>query len=585
MNISDNSPFDVEALKNLVEAENVYNSREVQLHTLLKQKSRLNCVKDGASNTTFLHANLKVRKTKNLISEIEMRDGNVINNQKDIADELVSHFEKKFEFQDVLIEESLLKNIPEVISSEDQTMLDKIPEEEEIKDTIFSIDPDSSPGSDGFSGIFYRACWQIIKENVVQAIQFCWSRKFIPKGLNSKFLVLLPKVEGAKSPNQFRPIGLSNVSFKIFTKLITNRMSGLMAKIISSQQAAYVKGRCIQEQILLASKMVNEMKKKRRCGNVGLKLDISQAYDSSAKIFVMLNGGPSGFSSVDYSNGNKGGIHPTHLMLADDVFIFLNGAKKSVTNLLKLLDDYQKSSGQVINKLKSKYFIDGTSDLRKNYLQNIIQMKVSVFPDKYLGVILVTGKVKSSTIWPMMEIMQRKLATWKGKLLSFQERLVLIKSVLCSIPVYNMAIYKWPSSVIKACEKIIRNFLWYGDSETRKYKVLYWRKVCTPYSEGGLGIQRIEVINKAFLMKMLCKIVNSQEDWALFFKSKYKDKHNQWCNNWKMSSVWNGLKWAWQSLQEYLKWSVGNGKTISLWFDVLARRFPTEKCYGEISIL
>ncbi|XP_026383729.1 uncharacterized protein LOC113279242 [Papaver somniferum] len=193
---------------------------------------------------------------------------------------------------------------------------------------------------------------------------------------------------------------------------------------------------------------------------------------------------------------------------------------------------------------------------------------MSVFPDKYLGVILVAGRVKTSTVWPMVEMMQRKLATWKGKLLSFQERLVLIKAVLCSIQVYNMAIYKWPSSVIKACEKIIRNFLWSGDSEIRKYKVMSWRKVCTPYSEGGLGIQRLEVINKAFLMKMMWKIENSQEDWALFFKAKYKDKNNQWSNQWKMSSVWSGLKWAWKSLQEDLIWSVGDRKSISLWFDV-----------------
>ncbi|XP_026383730.1 uncharacterized protein LOC113279243 [Papaver somniferum] len=398
MNISDNCPYDVEALKNLVEAEYVYNSREVHLQTLLKQKSRLNWIKDGAANTAFLHANLKVRKTRNLISELEFGDGNVITNQSEIADALVKYYKEKFEFQDVSIEESLIKSIPEVITSEDQQMLEKIPEEEEIKETIFSIHPDSSPGPDGFSGCFYRACWHIIKEDVVQAVQFCWSRKFIPKGLNSNFLVLLPKVEGAKAPNQFRPIGLSN-------------------------QAAYVKGRCIQEQIILASEMVNEMKKKRRCGNVGLELDISQAYDSvswkflfkvlqkfgfsqnwcewihvlfkSARIYVMLNDGPKGFFSVgrglrqgdslspilfiimeEILSRNitkmvncgqiipmvtRGGIHPTHLMFADDVFIFMNGGKKFITNILKLLEDYQRSSGQVINKLKSKLFIDGTS--------------------------------------------------------------------------------------------------------------------------------------------------------------------------------------------------------------------------------
>ncbi|XP_026459385.1 uncharacterized protein LOC113360050 [Papaver somniferum] len=148
-------------------------------------------------------------------------------------------------------------------------MLDSVPSEEEIKNTVFNMDPESSLGPDGFSGCFYRACWQIIHEDVVQAIQYCWKRRFIPKGLNSSFLVLLPKVQGAKTPNKFRPICLSNLSFKIITKIMTVRMSTLMEKLVAPQQAAYIKGRCIQEQVLLASEMVNEMKKKRRGGNIG----------------------------------------------------------------------------------------------------------------------------------------------------------------------------------------------------------------------------------------------------------------------------------------------------------------------------
>ncbi|XP_026429974.1 uncharacterized protein LOC113326464 [Papaver somniferum] len=168
----------------------------------------------------------------------------------------------------------------------------------------------------------------------------------------------------------------------------------------------------------------------------------------------------------------------------------------------------------------------------------MIQMEVSTLPDKYLGVILKSGKVKIATVWPMVELMQNKLATWKGKLLSFNDRLVLIKSVLCSVPIYSMSIYKWPKSLIKICERIIRNFFWSGDSETRKHKILSWKKVCSPYNEGGLGIQRLEVINKALLMKILWRKINSKAEGALFIKAKFQDKHNQWKNNWQLSSIW-----------------------------------------------
>ncbi|XP_026435164.1 uncharacterized protein LOC113332878 [Papaver somniferum] len=437
-------------------------------------------------------------------------------------------------------------------------MLDAIPSVEEIKQILFEMDPDISPGPDGFSGSFYRAYWMIIQDDVVNAVQFCWKRKFIPKGLNSNFPVLLPKVEGARSPQQYRPIGLSNVSFKIFTKIIASRMSGLMHKLVSPHQAAYIKGRKIQDQIILASKMVNEiwrflfqvLKKYRFpdtwCKWLGIVFE-------SARISVMINGGPNGFFPVgrglrqgdplspllfvlmeDVLSRNitklvmegkinpmviRNGIHPSHMFFADDVFIFCNGAKKSIQNLMKILEAYQDSSGQVINKNKSKLFVDGTTAARVIQIKEMMQMEVSKLPDKYLGVILHAGRVKIATVWPMMEMMQNK------------------------------------------------NFLWSGDGDIKKFKTLSWKKVCSPYSEGGLGLQRLEILNKSLLMKILWRIINSEAEWALFIKAKFQDKQQQWKCNWQLSSIWPGLKGAWNHLKENIRWCLGNGQKNSLWYD------------------
>ncbi|XP_026411207.1 uncharacterized protein LOC113306493 [Papaver somniferum] len=232
MKLSDNDPFDSAALDNLIQAQNEHASREVNFNTLMRQKSRAKWVKDGASK------------------------------------------------QSVNIKEELLEVVPQMINEEDQRRLDAIPSAEEIKKTVFDMDPESSPGPNGFSGIFYRSCWEIIQDDLIAAIQFCWRRRFIPKDMNSSFLVLLPKTQGARTANQFRPIGLINIVFKMFTKIITTRMSILMMKLISPQESTYIKGRSIQEQALLASELVREIKVKRIGGNVGLKLDISQAYDS-----------------------------------------------------------------------------------------------------------------------------------------------------------------------------------------------------------------------------------------------------------------------------------------------------------------
>ncbi|XP_026378045.1 uncharacterized protein LOC113272424 [Papaver somniferum] len=423
MQHSDNNPFDEEALHNLVTAQNEHATREVQANTLLRQKSRDKWVQEGATNTHYFHTKMKIRQATNLITEIEDAQGNIITDHALIADLLVHHFQQKFKFQEVHIADKLLDVIPSSVTTSDQALLDAVPSSAEIKSIIFAMDPESAAGPDSFSGIYYRTCWEIICNDLV--IQFCWERKFIPKGLNSNFLVLLPKCQGAKKANQFRPIGLSNVLFKIFTKIITTRMNNLMVKLISPQQAAYIKGRSIHEQVLLASEMVNEMKRKRRGGNVAFKLDISQAYDSRFKagdplspiLFMLMEDVLSRNISHLVEQGKifpmvvKTGVHPTHLFFADDVFIFCNGAKKSLNNLFTLLDEYQAIS----------------------------------------GVILAPGRVTSAMVWPVVEMIQHKLAKWK--------------------------VYKWPSSVIKICEKLIRNFLWSGDSDVRKYKTFSWKKM------------------------------------------------------------------------------------------------------------
>ncbi|XP_026417309.1 uncharacterized protein LOC113312788 [Papaver somniferum] len=332
------------------------------------------------------------------------------------------------------------------------------------------------------------------------------------------------------------------------------------------------------------------------CGFFSVGRGLRQGDPLSPILFVLMEDALSRYLSASVQEKKiapmviRNGIRLTHLFFADDVFIFLNGAKKSIENLTQLLDTYQSFSGQLINRGKSKCFIDGTSSQRKMQIKEWLKMEVSEFPDKYLGVILAPGRVKSSTVWPIVEMLQKKLAGWKGRMLSFQDRLVLIKSVLNSMPIYNMVVYKWPASIIKICEKIIRNFLWSGEGDTRKYNILAWKRVCTPYSEGGLGIHRLEVINKSLLMKMMWRIMKSNDDRALFFKAKYMNKNGVWRDNWQLSSVWPGLRWAWGYLKDDLKWCIGDGHQISAWFDtwiviqnaISSLNLPDTGCQDEL---
>ncbi|XP_026400218.1 uncharacterized protein LOC113296095 [Papaver somniferum] len=240
--LSDADPQNIKLLNDYVTARGVRDIAAQNYHTMLRQ-------------------------TRNAIAGLEDASGTLITNQNEIASNLISYFSDKFKEQPVEISDTILNVTPQVINDDDNALLDCIPSGEEIKNAVFELNQDGSPGPDGFTGIFYRFAWDIIQEDLVEALRYCWKFQVIPPGVNSNFLVLLPKIKGAKRADQFRPIGLSNFFFKILTKIITVRMSTLLHKLVSPQQCAFVKGRNIHEQVLLASELVNKMKTKKRRGD------------------------------------------------------------------------------------------------------------------------------------------------------------------------------------------------------------------------------------------------------------------------------------------------------------------------------
>jgi hypothetical protein len=83
------------------------------------------------------------------------------------------------------------------------------------------------------------------------------------------------------------------------------------------------------------------------------------------------------------------------------------------------------------------------------YARNLCY-KVGSFPFKYLGVPLHYEKLRREDIQPIVDKILNRIASWKGRLLSYGARLTLLKACLASIPVYLMSIIKFPKWAIKA---------------------------------------------------------------------------------------------------------------------------------------
>jgi hypothetical protein len=183
------------------------------------------------------------------------------------------------------------------------------------------------------------------------------------KEVNSAIITLVPKVPNPFSIIEFRPIACCNVLYKCITKILANRLRSCLSDLISFNQTAFVKGRIISENILLAQELVKGYHKNKGKARCAIKVDLKKAYDSVEWNFILMCllavGCPARFvnsvrecittlrlsialngSLVGYFKGGKGlrqgdPLSPYLFVLAMEVFTKLMSAKVRESQLFQ----------------------------------------------------------------------------------------------------------------------------------------------------------------------------------------------------------------------------------------------------------
>ena len=126
--------------------------------------------------------------------------------------------------------------------------------------------------------LFYQHFWPTVGNVVTKTVFNFLNFGAISHNFNETQIVLIPKVNRLQRVIEYRPISLCNMVYKMAAKTLANKLKKILPAIISHTQSAFVNGRLITDNILVAFETMHHIsqRKTRQKGEMALKLDMSK---------------------------------------------------------------------------------------------------------------------------------------------------------------------------------------------------------------------------------------------------------------------------------------------------------------------
>ena len=220
-------------MKKLEKEINVLLDKEAQMWG---QRAKVQLLKDGDRNTMFFHSKASQRRRKNYIKGLYDNDGQWCTNPSRVEGIVLEFYQALFTSQNSENFDEILAQIPRVVTNEMNNDLMVEFQKEEVETALKQMAPLKSPGLDGMPPIFYQHYWSLVGNDVVDDILYFLNSGNLPPSLCHSFITLIPKVHSPKYISQYRPISLSNVLYRIFSKVLANRLKKILPHLMSEHK-------------------------------------------------------------------------------------------------------------------------------------------------------------------------------------------------------------------------------------------------------------------------------------------------------------------------------------------------------------
>lgn len=398
---------------------NDYDQVLFQEELLWFQKARSKWLHFGDRNTRFFHGVTTIRRRKNNFDMLQDSSGNWIG-ESDQLEVMVTNY-----FHNLFTEDSVRQPLPlngcfPGISEEQLRELSKRVTRGDIFNVVKHMSPFKAPGKDGLHAGFFQSQWNIVGDSFCNLVLEIFNNPEKVKDINETLITLIPKVDPVVCIKNFRPISLCNVSYKVITKILAQRLRMLMGTLVNPCQSSFIPHRQSCDNIIMAQEIFHSIRNKRgKKGWMAIKLDLEKAYDrlnwmfiretlediglptdfinlvwhciSSVRMKMLWNGealeefspsrgirqgdpiSPYIFIlcieklfhlisiAVDQSlwrpiQLSRGGPKISQLAFADDVLFFAEAGMEQILLMKKILDLFCRSSGQKVSEEKTRIF-------------------------------------------------------------------------------------------------------------------------------------------------------------------------------------------------------------------------------------
>ena len=501
-----------------------------------------------------------------IVKEIKDHKGEIVTDLKVIPDVFREFYENLYAYEDTdNATQDIYLKYTRKLSDVQREAIDQPVTLYELKHALKGMREEGSPGPNGLTVKFYKYFFDDLSPFLLKFVCSCFNKGYVTEYFKTSFTVLLPKDSGSPlEVKNYRPISLLNISFKILTKALANRLSPFLCDLVHPDQAAVIKGRSIQNHNHYIRDIIS-LANLRGDSSCIVSIDQQKAFDrvSHEWLFKVLkenNFGPNFIRWISILNNgatskillnkvltseyqlHRGvrqgdvlspilyiltiepllekirqdisitGLHIPNkgtqklLAFADDTNFFVND-KNSIINITRTFEQFGKASGSLININKTKIMDIG----RGLELDDDTRIE-KVMEIKLLGIYYENAINQTSLRnWEhLINQIESKTNKIYYKQASIFGRSILVNTFLEPKLIYPATTLDPPKEIIKTFKKNIRTFIFKGTLPCIRHNTIIQTR-----EDGGINLHDIEAKVNSFRLKYLYKALENPREYPI----------------------------------------------------------------------